>query len=270
MSPENVFITPSGQKASVCMGPAMDLQIVWHLFNNCIDAAAELGIEDKFTKKIKEQLANLTPVRIGDDGRILEWSADELKEAMPGHRHMSHLYGLYPSYEYNWNKTPEYMKAATRVLEERLSHGGGHTGWSRAWMINFYARLMDKENVWKNLVALWAKSTQPNMFDNHPPFQIDGNFGATAAIAEMLVQSHAGEVNILPSLPNELPHGKVSGLMARGGYEVSIKWNDGKLIETTITSKLGNPVTVRYGTKVIDFPLEKGKSITLNSELKVL
>ncbi len=270
MSPENVFITPSGQKASVCMGPAMDLQIVWHLFNNCIDAAAELGIEDKFTKKIKEQLANLTPVRIGDDGRILEWSADELKEAMPGHRHMSHLYGLYPSYEYNWNKTPEYMKAATWVLEERLSHGGGHTGWSRAWMINFYARLMDKENVWKNLVALWAKSTQPNMFDNHPPFQIDGNFGATAAIAEMLVQSHAGEVNILPSLPNELPHGKVSGLMARGGYEVSIKWNDGKLIETTITSKLGNPVTVRYGTKVIEFPLEKGKSITLNSELKVL
>ena len=270
MSPENVFITPSGQKASVCMGPAMDLQIVWHLFNNCIDAASELGIEDRFTKKIKEQLANLTPVKIGDDGRILEWSADELKEAMPGHRHMSHLYGLYPSYEYNWNSSPEYMKAAIRVLEERLSHGGGHTGWSRAWMINFYARLMDKENVWKNLVALWAKSTQPNMFDNHPPFQIDGNFGATAAIAEMLVQSHAGEVNILPSLPNELPQGKVSGLMARGGYEVSIKWSDGKLVETTITSKLGNPVTVRYGAKVIEFPLKKGKSITLNSDLKVL
>ncbi len=270
MSPENVFVTPSGEKASVSMGPAMDLQIVWHLFNDCIDAAETLGIEDKFTKTIKSQLANLTPVKIGSDGRILEWSAEELKEAMPGHRHMSHLYGLYPSNEYNWNTSSEYMKAATRVLEERLSHGGGHTGWSRAWMINFYARLLDKENVWKNLVALWSKSTLPNMFDNHPPFQIDGNYGATAGIAEMLVQSHAGEVSLLPCLPDELPHGKVSGLMARGGHEVSIEWDNGKLVKTIIKSKLGNPVKVRYGAKVIEYPLEKGESITLNGDLKIL
>jgi len=268
MSPENVFLTPNDERASVSMGPAMDLQIVWHLFNNCIDAAKELGIEDKFTKTLKSQLDNLTPVKIGENGRILEWSAEELREASPGHRHISHLYGLYPSNEYNWNTKPEYMKAASRVLEERLRHGGGHTGWSRAWMINFYARLMDKENAWKNLVALWSKSTLPNMLDDHPPFQIDGNYGATAAIAEMLVQSHAGEVNLLPCLPDELPNGKVSGLVARGGHEVCISWENGKLVQTTIKSKLGNPVKVRYGAKVIEFPLHKGESITLNGDLK--
>jgi alpha-L-fucosidase 2 len=268
MSPENVFLTPDDGRAAVSMGPAMDLQIVWHLFNSCIDAAKVLGVEDKFTKKLEDQLENLTPVKIGEDGRILEWSAEELREALPGHRHISHLYGLYPSNEYNWNDKPEYMKAASKVLEERLRHGGGHTGWSRAWMINFYARLLDKENIWKNLVALWAKSTHANMFDNHPPFQIDGNYGGTAGIAEMLVQSHAGEVNLLPCLPDQLPDGKVSGLMARGGHEVCMEWKNGKLVQAKIKSKLGNPVKVRYGAKVIDFSLDKDQTITLNGDLK--
>ena len=270
MSPENVFITPSGQKASVCMGPAMDLQITRHLFNSCIEASKVLNTDEKFRSKLEKQLANLTPVKIGSDGRIMEWSEESLKEAMLGHRHISHLYGLHPSNEYNWNTTPEYMKAAALVLEDRLKYGGGHTGWSRAWIINFYARLLDKENVWKHLVALWAKSTHPNMFDNHPPFQIDGNFGGTAGIAEMLIQSHAGEVNILPALPNELPSGKITGLMARGGHEVDMEWVDGKLVALTVKSKLGNPCKIRYGAKVIEFPLKEGEVLQLNGNLSKL
>jgi alpha-L-fucosidase 2 len=267
MSPENVFITPEGNKASVCMGPAMDLQITWHLFDACIKASTELNTDASFRNKMKAQINNLMPVQIGNDGLILEWSDTTLKEAEPGHRHMSHLYGLYPSSQYNWNDTPEYMKASEKVLENRLQHGGGHTGWSRAWMINFYARLYDKDKAWKNLRELWAGSTMANMFDNHPPFQIDGNFGGTAAIAELFLQSHSGEVNLLPCLPDELPEGEVTGLMARGGFEVSILWNDKQLIQASIRSKLGKPLLVRYGSKVVEFNTRKGETIVLNSQL---
>lgn len=270
ISPENRFVTPSGDTAAINMGPAMDLQIVWHLFTSVIEASKVLDMDSEFRSLLQSQLEQLAPVEIGSDGRILEWSEEGLEEVEPGHRHISHLYGLYPSPQYNWTDTPDYMEAAEKVLEYRLKNGGGHTGWSRAWIINFYARLKDSEQAHYHIQKLLEKSTHPNLFDNHPPFQIDGNFGGTAGIAEMLIQSHAGYVELLPALPKEWKDGQVTGLMARGGFQVDMEWKEGGLVGLEILSKLDNQLELRYGEYEISMPTTRGQVITMEELLPVV
>ncbi|MEC3908796.1 glycoside hydrolase family 95 protein [Tamlana sp. 2201CG12-4] len=267
MSPENSYFDEQGNTVSVDMGPSMDLQIAWHLFNTTIEASKVLNKDLKFRNTLLKRLEQMEKVKIGLDGRIMEWS-QEFPEAYPGHRHISHLYGLYPSNQFNWKDTPEFLEASKKVLKERLKHGGGHTGWSRAWMINFYARLFDAEKVFENINLLLSKSTLPNLLDNHPPFQIDGNFGGTAGMAEMLLQSHVGVIHLLPALPKKLKNGSVKGLVARGGFEVNMEWQEGQLVSTTIISKRGGICNLRYLDIYKTFEMTKGEEITLSKTLQ--
>jgi alpha-L-fucosidase 2 len=171
---------------------------------------------------------------------------------------MSHLLGLYPLAEFT-PATPELFKAAQATIERRLSFGGGHTGWSRAWIVCQFARLQNGEKAYENLLALLRKSTQSNLFDTHPPFQIDGNFGGTAGIAEMLIQSHTGVIHLLPALPKAWSTGKVKGLCARGGFVIDLKWVDGKLVNATVSSKTGGTAKVTYAGKEQEINVKAGE-----------
>jgi alpha-L-fucosidase 2 len=230
-SPENRFITENGGNSCIAASSAMDLALIREVFENFQRTCEVLEIEDDILKEISERLERLTPFKIGSKGQLLEWH-EEFEENEPGHRHISHLYGLFPSELFGDDE--KLIRACRTSLELRLENGGGHTGWSCAWIINMFAILGDKENTFKYLKTLLTRSSYDNLWDAHPPFQIDGNFGGAAGIANMLVQDRNGEIKVLPALPAEFESGYVKGLRVKNGKTVDIKWSKGKLEEYKI------------------------------------
>lgn len=262
VSPENGFRMSNGKTASVVMGPTIDNQIVRELYQAVIATDSILALKDSFSHILRSDLSSIPPpVVVSKSGRVMEW-LDDYEEIEPTHRHVSHLYGLYPAAFISPISTPEWADAARKTLEVRGDQG---TGWSRAWKILFWARLHDGDHALEILRQLLKPAfkddtsykgvgagTYPNLFCAHPPFQIDGNFGGSAGIAEMLLQSHDGYIHLLPALPKAWKDGEVKGLKARGGYTVNIKWKDGKVIDYSIKSAKKERVKLRVNDEVLD------------------
>ncbi len=266
-SPENVFITESGEEGDVSVATTMDMSIIWDLFTNLIEASEVLETDAEFRQTLIEKRRQLFPLQIGKKGNLQEWYKD-WEDADPQHRHVSHLFGLHPGRQITPIRTPEYTAAAEKTLEIR---GDGGTGWSKAWKIDFWARLHDGDHAYKLLRELLELTgvegteyadgggTYPNLFCAHPPFQIDGNFGGTAGIAEMLLQSHDGAVHLLPAIPEQWDQGSVKGLQARGGFTIDMQWEEGKITGLVVHSSKGGNCRLRLSQ-----PLQPRQDLTLS------
>jgi len=264
-SPENSFFLPDGSKSRFTYAATMDLEIIQDLFTNTMAAAKELKTDDAFQQRLADTLKRLPPLQISPKtGRLQEWIKD-YDEPEPGHRHISHLFALFPGHEITLRGTPELATAARKAVDYRLSHKGGQTGWSRAWIINMFARFADGDQAHDSILALLRDNTTKSLLDLHPPgiFQIDGNLGATAGIAEMLLQSHTGDLELLPALPKAWADGSVKGLRARGGYAVDLTWAAGHLREGVIKASFDGSARVRV-SNAGDLQLQSGgKPVTV-------
>lgn len=278
-SPENSFIYKDGNgkevRAALSAGNTFDQFMVLQVFKDYVEAAEALGKQDDpFVKKIKATIPKVYRPRIVADGRLMEWRRP-FKESEPGHRHISHVIGAYPGNQINLDRNTDMRRAVMKSIEGRLARGGAGTGWSRAWTIGMFARLSDGKRAYDNLLAILRRSTLDNLWDNHPPFQIDGNFGATAAMAEMLLHSHnrtdngRHKLRLLPALPDAWPTGSVQGLRARGDYTVNIRWENGELSEARIQAgenAHSGKLPLAYNNMTIEVPLSPGEAVDVSSD----